>query len=278
MEGSAALDIVRRLAACDCVGAVRFLLSCFLTMGIQNRQRTVLGLIPARGGSKGILRKNIRKMAGRPLLAYTANAALGSALLSRVVLSTDDPEIVAIGDSLRLEVPFLRPAELAVDTTPMIDVVLHALEWFRVKGLDYDAVCLLQPTSPLRSAATIDRCIAALWEHDVDSVISVRPVPTEHNPHWVYFKTPEGLLKPSVSESVEIPCRQQLPPAYHADGSVFVAKTNMVLSQHTLKGKRIFGVLSPESEAVDLDTEEQWQALERRLMSSADAKNLQCAD
>lgn len=229
---------------------------------------TVLGLVPARGGSKGIARKNARVLAGKPLLAYTADAALGAVGLSRVLLSTDDPEIASIGKAAGLEVPFLRPAELAVDSTPMIDVVLHVIRWFQDQGLHYDAVCLLQPTSPLRSSATIDRCISLLWDRDVDSVMSVRPVPTEHNPYWVYFEDSDGVLRPSMGDKTEVPCRQQLPRAYHPDGSIFLARTENILAEHSLKCNRMLGAVSPEQEAVDLDTEEQWQALERRLVSS----------
>jgi len=230
-------------------------------------EHTVLGLIPARGGSKGIGRKNIRLLAGKPLLAYTASAAQQSARLSRVLLSTDDPEIAEIGKSVGLDVPFLRPAGLALDSTPMIDVVLHAIRWEQSHGERYDGICLLQPTSPLRSARTIDRCISRLWEQDADCVISVRPVPPEYNPHWVYLETPEGLLKPSVGDCDPIPARQLLPPAYHRDGSVFAAKTQSVLVHGSLYGRKTVGVLSPEAEACDLDTEEQWEWLEQKLKS-----------
>jgi CMP-N,N'-diacetyllegionaminic acid synthase len=234
----------------------------------QVEQHTVLGIVPARGGSKGIVRKNIRLLGGKPLLEHTASAALGAAYLSRVLLSTDDTEIAAIGKAAGLEVSFLRPAELALDSTPMIEVVLHAIQWIRATGQDYDAVCLLQPTSPLRSSATIDRCISLLWERYVDSVISIRPVPSEYNPHWVYFETPDGLLQPSIGEDSQIPCRQGLPRAYHADGSVFVARMQTLITERSLKGKRTLGAVSPEQEAVDLDTEEQWKSLERRLKFS----------
>lgn len=227
----------------------------------------VLGLVPARGGSKGIVRKNIRLLAGQPLLAYTANAARTSTRLTRVVLSTDDAEIASVGKAVGLEVPFLRPAELALDTTPMIEVVLHAIRWAQGQGQKYDAICLLQPTSPLRSAETIDHCIARLWELDADCVVSVRPVPAEYNPHWVYFETPEGRLIPSVGGREPVPSRQLLPPAYHRDGSVFVARIESVLSHGSLYGTKTVGVLSPEDEACDLDSEEQWEALERRLRS-----------
>lgn len=237
----------------------------FLMAPAHGERRTVLGIVPARGGSKGIPRKNIRPLAGKPLLEYTAAAVLAAKSLSRTILSTEDSQIAAIGKSAGLEVPFLRPAELAVDSTPMIDVVLHALRWAESEGISYDAVCILQPTSPLRSAATVDRCISLLWERDVDSVISIRPVPTEFNPHWVYFETTDGLLQPSMKNCPEVPCRQQLPRAFHADGSIFLARTETVVEEHTLKGKRMLGLVSPEQESVDLDTEEQWQALHTRL-------------
>jgi len=235
-------------------------------METQKGRGAVLGLVPARGGSKGIKRKNARLLAGKPLLAYTADAALGARGLSRVLLSTDDPEIASIGKAAGLDVPFLRPAELAVDSTPMIDVVLHVIRWFQDQGLNYDAVCLLQPTSPLRSSATIDRCISLLWDRSVDSVVSVRPVPTEHNPYWVYFEDADGLLRPSMGDKPEVPCRQQLPRAFHADGSIFLARTKTIVAQHSLKCKRMLAAISPEQEAVDLDTEEQWQALEKQLL------------
>jgi CMP-N-acetylneuraminic acid synthetase len=233
----------------------------------RTSEHTVLGIVPARGGSKGIIRKNIRLLSGRPLIAYTASAAQKSACLSRVLLSTDDPEIAEIGKSVGLDVPFLRAAELALDSTPMIDVVLHAIRWAQSQDEHYDAICLLQPTSPLRSAETIDRCISRLWEREVDCVVSLRPVPAEYNPHWVYFETPEGLLKLSIGDSDPIPARQLLPAAYHRDGGVIAAKTQSVLDHGSLYGAKMMGVLSPEYEACDLDTEEQWELLERKLTS-----------
>lgn len=236
-------------------------------MHAHETSRAVLGIVPARGGSKGIPRKNIRVLAGTPLLVYTARAALKAASLSRILLSTDDPEISAVGRSAGLEAPFVRPAELSLDSTPMVQVVLHAITWTQASGLDYQAICVLQPTSPLRSPAMIDRCVSLLWERDVDSVISVRPVPPEFNPHWTYFESSEGLLEPCIG-GAEITRRQELPPAYHPDGSVFVVKTEVVLREHSLRGKRVLAAVSPENEAADLDTEEQWRDLAKRLKSA----------
>jgi len=231
----------------------------------QPTHPAILGIVPARGGSKGISRKNIRSLAGKPLLAYTAAAALQSKWLARVLLSTDDPEIAETGRAFGLEAPFLRPAELALDSTPMLDVVLHAIDWAQGRGERYAAICLLQPTSPLRSVETIDRCISALWEKDVDSVISVRPVPPEYNPHWVYFQQTSGRFVLSTGERDPISSRQLLPAAYHRDGSVFVVRTDVLTGQQSLYGATTIGIMSPECEAFDLDTEDQWQSLERKL-------------
>lgn len=150
----------------------------------------------------------------------------------------------------------------------MIEVILHCIGWVQQQGEEYEAVCLLQPTSPLRSAESIDRCISELWAQDADCVVSVRPVPAEYNPHWVYFTGPDGVLRLSTGENEPIAARQQLPPAYYRDGSVFVAKTQGVLARRSLYGERTIGVISPEAEACDLDTEEQWEALEQQLKSA----------
>jgi CMP-N-acetylneuraminic acid synthetase len=228
--------------------------------------RRVLGLVPARGGSKAIPRKNARKLGSRYLLHYTADAAYKSDCLSRVVISTDDAEIAEIGRQCGLEVPFIRPADLARDDTPMIEVAKHAIAALAAAGQEFEALCLLQPTSPLRSAETIRRCVMSLWESNADSVVSVRPVPAEFNPHWVYFLDQENFLRISTGESEPIPARQLLPPAFHRDGSVFVVRTNVLMGTDSLYGRRAVGVLSPPSEACDLDTLEQWEELEVRII------------
>lgn len=212
----------------------------------------VLGLIPARGGSKGIPRKNIRPLGGKPLLQWTAEAALGANLLTRVVLSTEDEEIAAVGRSCGLDVPFMRPMELARDETPTLPVVQHALHALEASGDTFDAVCLLQPTSPFRLADDIDGCIALLGSSTADSVVTVLPVPAEHNPHWVYFGVPNGELRLSTGESQPIPRRQSLPPAWHREGSVYVTRTAVVLDG-SLYGARVVGYPIDASKSVNID-------------------------
>jgi CMP-N-acetylneuraminic acid synthetase len=227
----------------------------------------VLGLIPARGGSKGIPGKNVRLLGGKPLLAWTAEAALASRRLSRVVLSTDDEGIAEAGRRCGLEIPFLRPAELARDDTPTLPVVQHAVTELERAGDRFDAVCLLQPTSPFRRAADVDGCIALLEERGLDAVVSVLPVPAEHNPCWVFFEDGEGLLRLATGEEQPIPRRQELPSAFHRDGSVYVTRRDVVMAEvnGSLYGRRLGGYVMPEA-GVNLDTPADWERAERRIL------------
>lgn len=226
----------------------------------------VLGIVPARGGSKGIPGKNVRPLGGKPLLVHTAEAALAARRLSRVVLTTDDERIAEVGRGCGLEVPFLRPAELATDDTPTLPVLQHAVAELERTGDRFDAICLLQPTSPFRGAGDIDGCIELLESADLDAVVSVLPVPPEHNPHWVYFRGAGGLLRLATGEDQPIPRRQELPPAFHRDGSVYVTRRNVLMEGNSLYGKRLGGYLMQAlagSRSVNLDTPADWERAER---------------
>ena len=233
----------------------------------------VLGLIPARGGSKGVPRKNIRLLAGKPLLFYTAKSALSSRRLDKILLSTEDAEIANVGRGIGLEVPFMRPVELAQDSTPTIYVVKHALEVLAAGGNYYDAVCLLQPTSPFRPDGMIDACIDLLETSKADSVVSVQPVPAEYNPHWVYFQTPDNFLQLSTGEAVPIPRRQELPPAFHRDGSVYLTRASVILKHNNLYGSKVAGYLSTNPIRINIDTMADWDEAERFLEQHPDVWN-----
>lgn len=227
----------------------------------------VLGVIPARGGSKGVPRKNIRSLCGKPLLQYTAEAALAARGLSQVILSTEDEQIAAVGLSCGLEVPFLRPAELARDDTPMLPVIQHAVSQMENISERFDAVCLLQPTNPLRRAEDIDACIELLNGHDLDAVVTILPVPSEYNPHWVFWKSGNGLLSLSTGEETPVTRRQDLPPAFHREGSVYVTRRHVLMEENSLYGKRLAGYeLNPER-SVNIDTPEDWEEAERLLQA-----------
>ncbi len=227
----------------------------------------VLGLITARGGSQGVPRKNIRPLNGKPLLQYAAESALAARLLSRVVLSTDDAEIARIGKNCGLEVPFMRPAELALDTTPSLPVVLHALSTLEESGEFYDAVCLLQPTNPLRRAGDIDDCVKMLFSTNADAVVSVLPVPTEYNPHWVFEQRGENLAL-ATGESFPIARRQDLPTAFHRDGSIYVTRRRTLL-KGSLYGENLRGFPIDRNFSANIDTEDDWQNVEQRMKGRA---------
>lgn len=229
----------------------------------------VLGLVTARGGSKGVPRKNIRNLHGKPLLAYTAEAALAAKRLSKVILSTEDDEIAEIGRGLGLDVPFTRPAELSRDDTPTFPVVKHALLKMVEAGNKFDAVCLLQPTNPLRRPEDIDACIGLLACSQADCVVSVLQVPTEYNPNWVYWSNEAGHLRLSTGNFEPIARRQDLPPAFHRDGSVYVTRTEVILDQNSLYGNCVIGYEMLPKFSVNIDTEEDWIAAERCLQRNA---------
>jgi CMP-N-acetylneuraminic acid synthetase len=231
---------------------------------------TVLGIIPARGGSKGIPRKNIKQLCGKPLLAYTAESALAAKRLTHVILSTDDDEIAELGRGLGIDVPFMRPADLAEDSSPTVPVVLHAVKTLQSSGKCFDAICLLQPTSPLRRSEDIDNCIDILEESGADSVVSVLPVPKTYNPKWVYWKDVNGKLALSTGDKEPISRRQDLPLSFHRDGSVYVTRVNTLQASHSLYGNCVLGYEIPLEFSSNLDTQDDWQNLEMRICGSAD--------
>lgn len=226
----------------------------------------VLGIIPARGGSKGIPGKNVKNLAGRPLLAYTFESAVNSKLLSKVILSSDSEEIINVAKDLGIEVPFKRPSDLALDETPAIDVVRHAVEHFQSQGEEFDAVCLLQPTSPIRGKDLIDSAIDRSISSDFDSVISVRVVPDEFNPHWC-FEEEDGKLKIATGEKKIIPRRQELPTAFYRDGAVYIVKVEVLMEQNSLYGEKIGFVLS-SGPHVNLDVPSDWEEAEILLKNN----------
>lgn len=225
----------------------------------------VLGIIPARGGSKGVPRKNIRLLAGKPLLHYTAVAALACQRLARVILSTDDAEIAAVARTCGIEVPFIRPAEFARDDSPTLPVLRHAVQALEEAGDRYDAICLLQPTNPFRQPGDIDACLELLAETGADCVITILPVPDQYNPHWVYFRDPDGCLRLSTREQHPIPRRQLLPPAFHREGSVYAMRRDVLMLGNSLFGERVVGFEMDPARAVNIDTLEDWCRAEEML-------------
>lgn len=199
------------------------------------------------------------------MLQYTAEAALSSKYLTRVILSTEDDKIAECGRQCGIDVPFLRPQELARDETPMLPVVEHAIRFMEATGERFDALCLLQPTNPLRKREDIDGCIELLIESGADAVVTVLPVPSEHNPHWVYFKDEAGYLRLSTGEPAPIPRRQELPPAFHREGSVYVTRRDVLIDQGSFYGSRLLGFPIDPARSVNIDTLDDWHRAEKLL-------------
>ena len=199
------------------------------------------------------------------MLQYTAEAALSSKYLTRVILSTEDDKIAECGRQCGIDVPFQRPQELARDETPMLPVVQHAIRFMEATGERFDALCLLQPTNPLRKREDIDGCIELLIESGADAVVTVLPVPSEHNPHWVYFKDESGHLRLSTGEPAPIPRRQELPPAFHREGSVYVTRRDVLIDQGSFYGSRLLGFPIDPARSVNIDTMDDWHRAEKLL-------------
>ena len=224
----------------------------------------ILGLIPARGGSKGIPKKNIKLLGRKPLIEYTIDSAKESKWLSEIEVSTDDEEIAIAAEVYGCKPPFIRPAEFAEDTSTSLEVVQHAIAFFEAQNIFFDAVCLLQPTSPFRQKGLIDTAIEAFISTKADCLVSVLPIPHEFNPHWAFEETENGLLKIATGEKTIIPRRQDLPNAFHRDGSIYITKTE-VIKKGSLYGNKIAYIESNPEFHVNIDTMKDWDTAEKLL-------------
>lgn len=213
----------------------------------------VLGVIPARGGSQSITRKNLVPLGGRPLIAYTCEAALAARRLDRVIISTDDAEIAGVAQALGAEVPFLRPEALAADTVPMIDVLRHAVRSLEDRdGYRADIVVLLQPTSPLRQARHIDETVDLLLRTGADSVVSVVEVPHQFTPGSLVRLDGERLAPYEAGPMILR--RQDKPRLYARNGpAVLAVRRPTLLDGGTLYGRDTCGYVMAPEESVDID-------------------------
>lgn len=223
-----------------------------------------LYIIPARGGSKGIPRKNIKALCGRPLIAYTIDAAFAASetLGGHILLSTDDAEIADVARSLGLEVEYMRPAELATDTSGSRELMLDAMDWADAHAIAYDCVVLLQPTSPLRTAADIVDA-AALYSDAVDMVVSV--CPSDANPYYNLFETDaDGTLHVCKGDGL-FTRRQDAPPVLQYNGAVYIINPASLRALPLGAFPRRIPYLMPLSRSIDLDTEADWARAEKTI-------------
>lgn len=230
----------------------------------------VLALIPARGGSKSIPRKNILPFAGFPLIAYSIAAAMAAETVQRVIVSTDDPEIAHIARSYGADVPFLRPTQIARDDTPDLPLFQHALQWLQ-EHEDYkaDMVVQLRPTSPLRRTWHIDQAVLRLLEHPEADSIRTICVPFQ-NPYKMWRIQPDGFMVPLLQtespEPYNLP-RQVLPEVYWQTGYVDVAWVDTIFNKNSMTGDHILPLIISPEEWVDIDSRDDWCRAERLLES-----------
>ncbi len=215
----------------------------------------IIGVIPARGGSKSISRKNIKILQGKPLVAYTIEEAKKSKYLTHLVVSTEDEEIKNISLKYGAEVPFLRPKELATDDALAIPTVQQAVITIeKIKNIKYDYVIMLQPTAPLRKTDDIDKALAMLIEADADGVISVVDVDNWHPMKMKKFDENSYLID-YQAPPVENPPRQILPKVYMVNGAIYATKRDVFMEKNTFKGEKCLGYIMPPERSVNIDTE-----------------------
>jgi YrbI family 3-deoxy-D-manno-octulosonate 8-phosphate phosphatase len=231
----------------------------------------VLAIIPARGGSKGIPRKNIRPFAGYPLVAYSIAAGLQSETVTRVIVTTDGEEIAEVARQFGAETPYLRPAELAGDRTLDLPVFQHALTWL-AEHEDYhpDVVVHLRPTTPLRPPDLVDRAVRILLDHpEADSVRAITPA--HQIPFKMWLMEDENkpirplMTVPGIDEPYNAP-RQTLPSAYFHNGLIDIIRTRTILKMNSMSGKTILPVMFDPGYDIDLDTPNDWRRAEERIM------------
>lgn len=229
----------------------------------------ILAIIPARGGSKGIKRKNIKPLAGRPLIAYTIEAAKKSRLINRIILSSDDKQIISYSKRQKIEAPFRRPKILAKDNTPMIKVVCHALDFlFKKEKYSPDFIVLLQPTSPLRKAKHIDEAVKLLIKSAADSAVSVIEAPHNFNP-FSMMRLKNGFLKPFLKFDERNNLREKKPRFFARNGPAVLAfRKESLLNKKSLYGDKIIPYFMKENASIDIDNISDFKIAEQIIKSS----------
>jgi|688.fasta_scaffold820095_1 CMP-N,N'-diacetyllegionaminic acid synthase len=222
-------------------------------------KKRIICIIPARGGSKGVPKKNIKLLNGKPLMQYTYEFAKQLGIFETICLSTDSIEIFNIGNNLGMEVPFLRPEIISTDNSSSLDVIKHAVEYYKkVLNKEFDFVCLLQPTVPFRDADLfLNEIILFLKQQEYDTLISFRKVPHKYNPEWVFKMNSESNAVLPLDENGITKRRQDLLNYYYRDGSLYLFKIENLLSD-SIYGNSILPIILTDNNDVNIDTIEDW--------------------
>ncbi|MBN2282906.1 MAG: acylneuraminate cytidylyltransferase family protein [Deltaproteobacteria bacterium] len=216
--------------------------------------KSVLAIIPARGGSKGLPGKNIKELCGKPLIAWSIEQAQSCKDIDEIVVSTDDEEIAEVAKKYGAGVPFIRPAELANDTAKSIDVIFHTIEWLKKhKGYQTGYILLLQPTSPLRAEEDIENAILILKDKNARAVVSV--CETDHHPWWSNILPEDGNMESFIRPEMMNKRRQELPVFYKLNGAIYLADTDYLYKYNGFFGPDTFAHKMPQSRSVDIDSD-----------------------
>jgi len=218
--------------------------------------KTFLAIIPARGGSKGLPRKNIRPLLGKPLIAWTIEQALKSKYLDEVIVSTEDKEISEIAKKFGAKIPFLRPIELAQDDTPTFDVIKHTVEFYKENfNKEFDYIVLLEPTSPLRDSEDIDRCIEVLCNNEeAEAIVSIAKLEGK-NPEFNVILNKDNFIRKALDNTAnfKILRRQDLKDIYFFDGTIYISNTKVLLEKRTFYHEKTLGYIVPKYKSYEID-------------------------
>lgn len=223
------------------------------------KDEKVLAVIPARGGSRGLPRKNILLAKGKPLIWYSYEAAEGSSYIDSTILSTDDNEITEVAEKHGINVPFRRPSELASDTAGSVDVVLHAAAYFP----DYKYVVLLQPTCPLRITEDIDRCFELMELRSAPACVTI--VEPKHKPEWMFTLDTDAKIHTYLNGMQPPSQRQKMASVYSLNGVVYVAKIEWLLEHRSFVAEGCIGSIMPATRSLDIDTEDDFRIFQREI-------------
>ncbi len=240
-------------------------------MIMTSKNSKILGVITARGGSKGIPGKNIKPLCGKPLIAYTIGAAKSSGVFDKIIISTDDPAIAEVASAYGCEVPFLRPKELAEDKTPHLPVMQHAVEWLKKhENYEPDYVMILQPTSPLRQAIHIKEAADLILKSKADSVLGVSEMPSHYHPMWALNMNEGGMLTlfhngDHVRNRVKQ--RQLLPTTYIHNSCIYLFKTGLLFDKEnpSFYGEKVAAYVMDPKYSVNIDEPSDWEEAEKAL-------------
>ncbi len=213
--------------------------------------KSILAIIPARSGSKGLANKNIRLLFGKPLIVWTIEQAFASNHIDKIIISTDDEEIAEVSRKTGADVPFIRPKELATDETSSMDVVLHAIDWIEKFDKAYDLIILLQPTSPNRISEDIDNSIELIFHKNASSIVSVCKV--DHHPHWSNTLPPDGCMVNFVRTEIAYQNRQELSNFYRLNGAIYLAYCDYLKTQKSFFGDETYAYIMPGERSIDID-------------------------